>query len=157
MIWNLLDVRPVIPQNMSLQCGVFDLQFHTEDGTVKCRCGENTDPELTDIGDAGNWPLFPLVSLRLGDTGSAIEYIYFRVGPLVCKQGMLYNYIYIWFIKDLIDFCNHIDFGHNHWSKRSTQKTKPIEIPFSDVIFKCLSEKNAPLSPMSTPLRIISQ
>ena len=55
---------------------------------MQCRC-ESTDNDWSgfSIGDAGNWPLFPIVSLRLGDTGGSNEYIDFRVGPLVCKQG----------------------------------------------------------------------
>ena len=56
---------------------------------VRCKCGDNIySKEVIDIGDARNWPLFPLVYLRLGDTGASYEHIYFRIGPLVCKQGM---------------------------------------------------------------------
>ena len=61
--------------------------WHTESGAVQCTCGSNVKGYVTDIGEAGNWPMFPLVSLRLGDTGQDFEYMQFRVGPLVCKQG----------------------------------------------------------------------
>ena len=62
--------------------------YSTENGEVQCRC-ESTDHAWSgfSIGNAGNWPLFPIESLRLGDTGLSNEYIDFRVGPLVCKQG----------------------------------------------------------------------
>ena len=59
---------------------------------MRCNCGDN-NPEEVDIGEAGNWPLFPLVSLRLGDTGDRWEEIYFQIGALICKQGMLHNYV----------------------------------------------------------------
>ena len=58
---------------------------------MECTCGGNGETELIDVGIARNWPLFPLVSLRLGDTDSPWEHIYFRVGPLVCKQGMFFD------------------------------------------------------------------
>ena len=63
----------------------------TENGVVDCTCGSNIEEESVDIGIAGNWPLFPLVSLRLGDTGEESEYIYFQIGPLICKQGLFRN------------------------------------------------------------------
>ena len=56
-----------------------------------CTCGRNVRTKMVDIGHIGNWPLFPLVSLLLGDTGRSIEYLYFRVDPLVCEQGMFYK------------------------------------------------------------------
>ena len=65
------------------------LIFQTETGNATCKCGANTRNEIIDTGDAGNWPLFPVTSLRLGDTNDAFEYIDFRIGPLVCKQGKL--------------------------------------------------------------------
>ena len=49
--------------------------------------------EALDTGDAGNWPLYPVTSLRLGDTNERFEYIDFRVGPLVCKQGKKQNIV----------------------------------------------------------------
>ena len=64
--------------------------WYTETGEVKCSCGQNVRVKSDDIGHIGNWPLFPLISLFLGDTGLPDEYLYFRVGPLVCKQGILY-------------------------------------------------------------------
>ena len=67
------------------------VSFDTETGKVQCKCRGNLANETIDLGYAGNWLLFPLVSLRLGDTGHsweyAKEYVNFRVGPLVCEQG----------------------------------------------------------------------
>ena len=54
--------------------------------------------ESADMGHAWNWPLFPLVAFRLGDTGSWYEYIHFKVGPLICEQGKQHSYIYIIYI-----------------------------------------------------------
>ena len=45
-----------------------------------------------DTGDAGNWPLFPLVAVRFGDTADVNEYIDFRIGPLTCQQGKWSNH-----------------------------------------------------------------
>ena len=58
---------------------------------MKCKCGLNVRSTIDDYGDAGNWYLFPIESLQLGDTGHNMESIYFRIGPLVCQQGTIYN------------------------------------------------------------------
>ena len=73
-----------------------DLYWYTENGTVQCECGLNVHRRIDDIGDAGNWPLFPIQSLKLGDTGFQKEKIYFRVGPLVCQQGTMWK-LNMWF------------------------------------------------------------
>ena len=79
------------PRNANISNCMF---YVLESSEVGCWCGWNIREEVTDIGDAGNWPLFPLVALRLGDAGGASEHIYFRIGPLVCKQGMLWKDVY---------------------------------------------------------------
>ena len=64
-----------------------------EDGTRGCKCGTGRKfpNETVDIGNARNWPLFPIAALRFGDTGDSDEYIHFRIGPLICRQGMSYE------------------------------------------------------------------
>ena len=61
--------------------------FVAADGSTTCGC-DGTDLNIQDRGQADNWPLFPIREFRLGDTGSSNEYIDFKLGPLVCKQGM---------------------------------------------------------------------
>ena len=63
------------------------LNFVTENGEVVCTCGENNYEMKIDTGNAGNWPLFPLKAVRFGDTGAPLEYIDFKIGPLICEQG----------------------------------------------------------------------
>ena len=66
----------------------------TANGAPKCQCGINTQQEIVDMGDAGNWPLFPIVALRLGDTGQSHESIRFRIGPLICEQGKSHREVF---------------------------------------------------------------
>ena len=97
-----------------------------ESGAVWCRCGDNTRREVTDMGEVGNWPLFPIMSLRLGDTGKSWEHMYFQIGPLVCKQGTPYNHVHLLhevFAFDWIDihkFWPYIsNYNHmHHWVQR---------------------------------------
>ena len=70
--------------SLQCQCSI----WYTENGRPECTCGWDLATGTTDIGDVTNWPLFPIVSLHLGDTGDDGEYVYFRIGPLVCKQGL---------------------------------------------------------------------
>ena len=78
----------------SLRCWTNNtLAARSASGNVQCRCRENILSETIDIGDARNWPLFPIMSLRLGDIGRLVEYVYFRIGPLICKQGKWIKYI----------------------------------------------------------------
>ena len=65
--------------------------WNAESGSVQCKCGWNSAKRQDDLGEAGNWPLFPLVSLMLGDTGYSYEKMYFRIGPMICQQGKEIN------------------------------------------------------------------
>ena len=69
--------------NVSLRC--------TDTGERECQCLRNLWRETSDVGIVSNWPLFPLVSWHLGDTGHDWEFLNFRGGPLVCKQGKNYD------------------------------------------------------------------
>ena len=59
----------------------------TADGSNFCGC-DGADLIIPDSGEGDNWPLFPVRELVMGDTGDANEYIDYKLGPLVCKQGM---------------------------------------------------------------------
>ena len=79
-LWQVVEQKTLYRKYISF--------FVTDNGTSNCQCGMNIRSELVDVGYAWNWPLFPIVALRLGDTGKSFESIHFRVGPLVCEQGM---------------------------------------------------------------------
>ena len=75
----------------------------TDAGERTCTCGaDEVYYAPTDISDASNWPLFPILSFNIGDTGDYWEAFEYILGPLTCKQGD-YSSIYSFVTNKLIN------------------------------------------------------
>ena len=77
-----------LPSNLPYITIIMICFLMTDAGGRTCTCGvKQVSNAPTDIGHAGNWPFFPILSFNIGDTGNTGEYVQYVLGPLVCKQG----------------------------------------------------------------------
>ena len=77
-----------LPSNLPYITIIMICFLMTDAGGRTCTCGvKQVSNVTTDIGDAGNWPFFPILSFNIGDTGHTWEYAQYVLGPLICKQG----------------------------------------------------------------------